>query len=115
MSNAPQPQKFEDLTIFTTTSYGSDPVSRVREKLALKFLQNAIGLGAHCVVVDGGSNKKFYEYDTTQSSSEKDDKKMQLKRLEQYVTILKELGDSFWERKIEGGEATTGTFFKGKK
>ena len=51
--------KFQDLAIYTTTFYGKDPVSKVREKLAIQLLENAQKLGIHCVVVDGGSNEDF--------------------------------------------------------
>jgi len=52
-------EQFSDLSIFTTTFYGTDEISRVREKLAEKFFNNARELGIKCVVVDGGSNEKF--------------------------------------------------------
>lgn len=51
--------KFPDLVIYTTTFYGNDPVSAVREKLALKLFENANKLRVKCVVVDGGSNPDF--------------------------------------------------------
>ncbi len=264
---------FDDLTIFTTTFYKDDPVSQVREKLAIKLLENANNLGVKVVVVDGGSNEAFlekirqmpnvnllvdptlkmgesrrkalevaaaekqtpyymwvepekdglitaesieamltplrenktdivvpkrksmetlpplqanleqrankrankitygdqqsenevldlwfgpklfnevggkyfaeyggkldkwdsilkpvidayhdgkrvagvevdYEYDPSQSGSEVSDRKMQLKRIEQYAAILAEMGDSFWKRKIESGETSVRKFFK---
>lgn len=264
---------FNDLTIFTTTLYKEDPVSQVREKLAIKLLENARNLGVNVVVVDGGSNETFlqrvrvlpnvslvvdpslkmgesrrkalqvareqfhspfymwvepekdalitaesletmvaplrenstdmvvpkrksletlpplqakleqrankraskitygeeknenevldmwfgpklfnetvseyfaryhgkldkweavlkpiinayhdgkriasvevnYEYDPSQSGSEAGDRAMQLKRLEQYATILAEMGDVFWKKKIEGGETNVRKFFK---
>ncbi len=53
--------QFDDLTIFTTTFYGSDPVSQTRQKLAEQFLSNANNLGVRTVVVDGGSNPEFLE------------------------------------------------------
>ena len=52
---------FKDLVLFTTTMYGADDVSKVREALAVRFLENAEQLGVRCVVVDGGSNPKFLE------------------------------------------------------
>lgn len=53
-----------------------------------------------------------YEYDPSQSGSEVNDRKMQMKRLEQYATILAEMGDPFWKRKIEDGETSVRKFFK---
>jgi bacterioferritin (cytochrome b1) len=50
---------FKDLVLFTTTMYGEDAVSRVREVLAEDLLKNAEKLGVRCVVVDGGSNAEF--------------------------------------------------------
>lgn len=52
---------FQDLVLFTTTLYGTDPISKVREKLALKLFENAAELGVRCIVVDGGSNQSFLE------------------------------------------------------
>ncbi len=52
-------ESFNDLTIFTTTFYKDDPVSKVRSPLAVKLVQNTQKLGAHCVVVDGGSTDLF--------------------------------------------------------
>lgn len=54
-------KKFSDLTIFTTTFYGADKTSQVRQKLAEKLLSNCSDLGIHCVVVDGGSNQEFLD------------------------------------------------------
>jgi len=51
--------KFNDLTVFTSTFYGSDKTSEVRQKLAEKFLSNCVDLKINCVVVDGGSNQEF--------------------------------------------------------
>jgi hypothetical protein len=53
---------FSDLTIFTTTLYKDDPVSRVRENLARKFIENAEKLNIQLVIVDGGSNEYFINY-----------------------------------------------------
>lgn len=50
---------FKDLVLFTTTMYGEDAVSKVREVLAEDLLRNAERLGVRCVVVDGGSNAEF--------------------------------------------------------
>jgi len=53
--------KFPDLVIYTSTLYGNDEVSKVREKLALKLFNNIHQLGIRCVVLDGGSNENFLE------------------------------------------------------
>jgi hypothetical protein len=50
---------FKDLVLFTTTMYGVDDVSKVREVLAERLLKNAEDLGVRSVVVDGGSNPEF--------------------------------------------------------
>lgn len=52
---------FKDLTIFTSTFYGTDQTSKVRQNLALKLFENAEKIGVKCVVVDGGSNEEFLE------------------------------------------------------
>lgn len=49
------------LDIYTTTFYGEDATSKVREVLALKLFENAEKLGIRCTVVDGGSNADFLE------------------------------------------------------
>ncbi|MFA6391465.1 MAG: hypothetical protein WCW66_01745 [Patescibacteria group bacterium] len=54
-------EQFSDLSIFTTTMYGTDEISRVRQELAVNFLKNAQALGIKCVVVDGGSNQEFLD------------------------------------------------------
>jgi len=54
-------KKFSDLTVFTTTFYGLDQTSQVRQKLAEKFIRNCSDLGINCVVVDGGSNQEFLD------------------------------------------------------
>src|SRR3989338_8061528 len=54
-------EQFHDLAICTSTLYKDDPISMVREKLALKLLKNAEALGVRCVVVDGGSNSGFLD------------------------------------------------------
>lgn len=51
--------ELQDLVIYTSTLYGNDEVSQVREKLALKLFSNADQLGIRCVVLDGGSNENF--------------------------------------------------------
>ncbi len=53
---------FDDLTIFTTTFYGTDPVSQTRQKLAEQFLTKANDLGIRSVVVDGGSTPEFLDW-----------------------------------------------------
>lgn len=40
-----------------------------------------------------------YKYDPSQTEHEKGNKQMMKKRVEQYKTILKELGDKFWKNK----------------
>ncbi len=52
-------EKFDDLIIFTTTFYKEDDTSKIREKLALKFFENADKLEIKTVVIDGGSNSSF--------------------------------------------------------
>ena len=51
----------DDVVLFTTTMYGADKHSLVRQELALKLLDNASRLGMRVVVVDGGSNTEFLE------------------------------------------------------
>ncbi|PIT88134.1 MAG: hypothetical protein COU29_03935 [Candidatus Magasanikbacteria bacterium CG10_big_fil_rev_8_21_14_0_10_36_32] len=52
-------ENFSDLSIYTTTLYKEDKVSKLRQKLAARFLENAANLGVRCIIVDGGSNEKF--------------------------------------------------------
>lgn len=52
---------FNDLVVFTTTLYGTDRQSEVRQKLAQRLFENCEQLGMACVVVDGGSNQRFIE------------------------------------------------------
>jgi hypothetical protein len=54
-------KKFSDLTVFTSTFYGQDQTSKVRQKLAEKLLKNCHDLNIYCVVVDGGSNQEFLD------------------------------------------------------
>lgn len=54
-------EQFKDLVIYTTTFYGTDEVSMVREKLALNFLRNTHNLNIRCVLVDGGSNQGYLD------------------------------------------------------
>lgn len=54
-------EDFSDLCIYTTTFYGKDKTSQIREKLAEKLLENVAKLGIKCVVVDGGSNQNFLD------------------------------------------------------
>lgn len=49
----------DDVVIFTTTRYGTDKQSLVRQELGLRLLENASTLGIRTVVVDGGSNEGF--------------------------------------------------------
>lgn len=52
-------KNFSDLSVYTATLYGTDKVSKLRQKLAEKLLKNIAGLGINCVVIDGGSNEYF--------------------------------------------------------
>lgn len=61
LSDDEKKKQFTDLSIYTTTLYRKDEISKIRQKLAERFLKNADNLGIKCVVVDGGSNKKFLE------------------------------------------------------
>lgn len=54
-------KKFSDLTVFTSTLYGRDKTSEIRQKLAEKFLDNCSKLQINCVVVDGGSNQELID------------------------------------------------------
>lgn len=55
-------KKFDNLVVFTSTMYGTDPASNVRVRLALQFLERAKELGIKVVVVEGGStNQEFLQ------------------------------------------------------
>lgn len=44
-----------------------------------------------------------YTYDETQKENEEHDRVMKLKRIDQYISILKEMGDTFWQEKSKEG------------
>lgn len=54
-------EPFGDLTIFTTTFYRDDDMSRLRAELALGTFANASQLGINIIVVDGGSRQDFLD------------------------------------------------------
>lgn len=61
LNDSGKKKQFADMSIYTTTLYGKDEISKVRQKLAEKFLENADKLGIKCLIVDSGSNKEFLE------------------------------------------------------
>lgn len=52
---------FKDLTLYTSTLYGEDAVSQVRQSLGLQMLGRCNELGIAIVVSDGGSNQGFLD------------------------------------------------------
>lgn len=54
--------KFPKLIVYTATLYREDDVSKVRQELAQKFIENTAKLGIKCVLIDGGSNEEFINF-----------------------------------------------------
>ncbi len=53
---------FSKLIVYTATLYKEDDVSKVRQQLAERFIENTAKLGIKCVLIDGGSNERFTDF-----------------------------------------------------